>query len=1255
VRCACAIWLAVALILQPRIAASAQITQQALIISGRVTGPGETPIPDARVVVRPAGTGASDSTTTDSTGWYRITVAARDSLTVSVKAVGFASLDRSIVRPNSPLRDITIDFALSTATTVLQAVKVKALRPILPHPEAAMPRPAGERDAHLSVGSGASGDVTGSVDAALAMIDGILPSPQGSGTASTAFGLPADQNGATLNGADATVSVPRDGPRRSVRLSTYDPKIGRFSGVQIATQLQSGTDYRSRTLHGTLDTPTLEWPTAATSRVGGEYQNAILSGAMSGPIRPGKTLYSTAYQLGRYTSRVSALNNASSDALDAFGLTRDSVDKLLATAKTLGVSSTAASNSPWATTTDASVMARVDFTPAAEPFITGDPDPEVYMLAAASIRASSGLGIGITSLPSRATHSSHRDGLLQFDYAPYLLRALDETKVTVSASEDESQPDVPYPGIAVLLDAPQASDSDSGHDAATWADLGGNGNSQRTNRWQVEVSHDVSWTTIARTHTFDVYAEGEVSHLDQLLHVNSLGTFTFRSLSDFERGQAASFTRQFSSVPSGGSTVRAVLALSDTYLAGPVAHPKTWTESQYGDGLRLQYGARLELERFGERAGFNAEVASAFARRNDHLPNSIAVLPMAGFTWTRGMFAVPIANGVAIRTRNTISGGVREYRAPVSQDDINRVAGSSGLPEATQQISCVGPAVPLINWRAYALSPTSIPAECRDALLGSAFVEAGAPIVLFARDFSAARSWRGELNWDHTLSSRLDGKLSVTHATNIGGIEPYDLNLDATRRFALHSESDRPVFVSPSAIDPASGAVSTSESRRSADFANVIELRSRLRSWQQQLTGRIEYEIGPSNFGATDTPNTPAFTGSLQASYTYARGRAETSGFSGTTGAEPRIIVWAPAAIPTHTLKLTFTGHLKDWFSVSAFASLYSGFPYTPMVVGDINGDGYSNDRAFVFKPTDVADASLRAGMADLLTSAPRRAKDCLTAQLGSIAANGSCIGPWSVSLPAIAVELDPYRLGFGNRGSISVYIDNPLGALDRLVHTDAHLRGWGTPAVPDPRLLTVRGFDVPSGTFLYTVNPRFGRRSTVGQPPFRITLDVRLDIGPNRETEAIAVQMRRASEMSGVSPPRSADIAHGLEAMARLYGNTDFTMLRRNATALGLDSTQSDSIFRIIDAYSASRDSIYAGLAVYLAAHATSVGRRETRDQWHAAIATAIALSYRTAVRIRALLTPDQIAQVRAQGGNWVDDTPEWLRNELRKPLMPH
>ena len=79
-----------------------------------------------------------------------------------------------------------------------------------------------------------------------------------------------------------------------------------------------------------------------------------------------------------------------------------------------------------------------------------------------------------------------------------------------------------------------------------------------------------------------------------------------------------------------------------------------------------------------------------------------------------------------------------------------------------------------------------------------------------------------------------------------------------------------------------------------------------------------------------------------------------------------------------------------------------------------------------------------------------------------------------------------------------SLNIANPLGGLDQLLHGRA-MRGWGRARIPDPVLYTVRGFDAAARSFRYDVNSRFGSTDparSLARTPFRITLDVRIDLG---------------------------------------------------------------------------------------------------------------------------------------------------------------
>ena len=180
--------------------------------------------------------------------------------------------------------------------------------------------------------------------------------------------------------------------------------------------------------------------------------------------------------------------------------------------------------------------------------------------------------------------------------------------------------------------------------------------------------------------------------------------------------------------------------------------------------------------------------------------------------------------------------------------------------------------------------------------------------------------------------------------------------------------------------------------------------------------------------------------------------------------------------------------------SVTAFGRFQSGNPFTPMVSGDVNGDGYNNDRAFIYNPATTTNPTLAAAMQNLLTSAPSSVRDCLKKQLGTIAGKNSCEGPWSTSL-SLRIALVSQALKIPDRATISLGIANPLTGVDALVHGSNNLHGWGAPSFVDPTLLYVRGFDPTSQKYIYDVNPRFG-----AEPP-----------GERAQPRADAAHARRA------------------------------------------------------------------------------------------------------------------------------------------------
>ena len=322
-----------------------------------------------------------------------------------------------------------------------------------------------------------------------------------------------------------------------------------------------------------------------------------------------------------------------------------------------------------------------------------------------------------------------------------------------------------------------------------------------------------------------------------------------------------------------------------------------------------------------------------------------------------------------------------------------------------------------------------------------------------------------------------------------------DLNLHTTPAFMLADEGNRPVYAPAAAIVTGTGQVTSGGSRIYPQYGQVLELTSGLQSDTRQLTLSLN--------GATAGGTVFTFA------YTLQRTRDQSSftccsaaqGFaSPTTAGNPNISEWAPGDQDIrNTIQTYFTKPIKDWLDLTANARLSSGAPFTPIVSGDINGDGSHNDRAFIFDPATAGNPALASAMKQLLASSPSNVRDCLTSQLGTVAGRNSCRGPWTPSLD-MQMNFHPDGFGLHRKMTFSLVGSNVLAGLDQVLH-GSNLRGWGQFNRADPTLLYVRGFDPVKQEFIYDVNGRFGSNNSaraVYRQPFVLALQARLALGPD-------------------------------------------------------------------------------------------------------------------------------------------------------------
>ncbi|MEP6765905.1 MAG: hypothetical protein ABJB66_16440, partial [Gemmatimonadaceae bacterium] len=770
---------------------------------------------------------------------------------------------------------------------------------------------------------------------------------------------------------------------------------------------------------------------------------------------------------------------------------------------------------------------------------------------------------------------------------------LSETQMALSGSHSDGNRYLNLPNALVRI----ASDFGTETNAVQQVVIGGNPSLDRTQTTALLAGNNqLSWFSANNKHRLKLSSELSAETLNEQLATNTLGSFRFNSLADLEDGRASSFIRQLASPKHDVVNYRAGLALGDAYAPIPA--------------LQLQYGVRVDVNRFNAPPVANPLVQSTFGFANDAVPNRIDFSPRLGFSWSYGSaHQVGALSGSSRAPRATVRGGVGLFQGVPSSSSIVSSLDNTGLPSAARQLTCTGPASPIANWSLYR-DNANIPTTCADGAGALPFVNDRPNVTLYDRNFSPPKSIRSNVQWaGQVLDGRFNLQMDFTESYNLSQAGTVDLNFLPTTQFALAQEGNRPVFVPMDNVDPLTGATGNA-SRRSTQFASVTQLRSDLQSEARQFT------IGISPTGVHTT-----FQWSL--AYVHANIRDQVRGFTSTAG-NPLDREWGRSSLDArHQVVYSLGYNLLDLFRVSWSGSLRSGNPFTPYVGNDINGDGRANDRAFVFDLANVNDVALRDGISALLNSGPRAVRQCLQRQMNHVAQRNSCEGPWTSSA-SLNISFNPVRWWRSNRLDVAFQVSNPLGAADLLLHGANELRGWGQPAAVNDNLYFVKGFTTATNSFVYDVNSRFGDSSPAHnsiRAPVMLTAIVRFDFGPTRERQSLSSQLDRGRREGGTKMSEGA-----LKSLLNSGGVFNpLAAILRNGDTLKLTSPQSDSLTVLSALYNRRIEQTWAPIVKKLAALPASYNRGDAYDLYVSGRHQTIDMLSSLAPSVLSLLTASQ------------------------------
>ena len=699
---------------------------------------------------------------------------------------------------------------------------------------------------------------------------------------------------------------------------------------------------------------------------------------------------------------------------------------------------------------------------------------------------------------------------------------------------------------------------------------------------------------------------------------DAFGTYSFNTLADIGAVRPASYTRTRQQPSRDGATWNTAIAL---------AH--RWSPSRV---FQVMWGARVEGNRFIGAPARNTALETALNLRTDNMPSAIAVSPRVGMTW----YLVQDEAGSTSTTNSDlmsrsriplgmIRAGVGEFRGLYRADALADADGATGLPDAFRRLTCVGASTPRPVFSSSSSAP--IPSTCQPG--APTLADATPSVSLLGSGYQPPRNWRASLGWTSRFA-KIDYRVDATYALNYNQASIIDRNLRATPVFTLASEAGRAVFVPVTSVDPGSGGVQSAAARIASTFGSVVERvgdqRGRARNVTLSLTPDLS-ELGDGDFY-------------VNVNYTYASARAAARGLDGGAAGDPRTIEWARSPFDIrHQVITQMSRSFPGGVGLSLFLNLQSGLPFTPLVAGDINGDGRANDRAF------IPSASTPA-LTELISAAPSGASRCLTVQRGAIAARNSCEGPWSQAM-ALRLDVPARLLGLPNRARLALQFANPLGALDAALHGSDELRGWGSSSTPDPVLLVPRGFDVATNAFRYDINPRFGetRPSRVTRPldPYGVTLDVRMDLSVQQEVQELKRQLK---------PGRNGDRRPRLSTdslMARYQRSMPslFSALQVFSDTLLLTPLQMDSLARHEVRYRASLDTIYRPVVTYLAALPDAYDGLEALQRVQLADSLAWDVTYETGALSKKVLSAVQLTIVQEFLKRVMDESPASMRRD--------
>jgi Carboxypeptidase regulatory-like domain/TonB dependent receptor len=461
---------------------------------------------------------------------------------------------------------------------------------------------------------------------------------------------------------------------------------------------------------------------------------------------------------------------------------------------------------------------------------------------------------------------------------------------------------------------------------------------------------------VSGNHRLILGVQGErIDMVDNVVGVPG-GEWSFDNLDDLEQGQASRYTRDLPIA--ADSQVKFRINQIGVYLQDQ------WLPTA---NLALTAGLRLDVP-FVPTGPKRHPAATRDLRINT------ALTPGGNPLWSPrfGVNYDPSGRGTTV-----LRGGVGFFAGHPAYVWFRDVYGSTGAQVLT--LKCVGGSVPN-----FTLDPGSQPEDCDEP------TPRGTSLVFFDPEFRFPQTLKLALGTDLLLPAGIVGTLDFLYTRGINSMHMEDVNLVGPVATAT-GEAGRPIYGridSQTALaypdrwsDSLGGVYQIHNGRGDRSYSFTVQL-------QKSLVNGTELSAAYTYTDAKDRMNMDANSGDDNTGSTPVNGALEHRELTTSFWERP------------HKVTLVATTDLPLGFRLGLTYIGMSGAPYTYVVLGDPNADGFtqgfglSNDVVYV--PRDAGDVTLvdEPGLYEALDSLILD-EPCLRSQRGRLLERNSCRDPW--------------------------------------------------------------------------------------------------------------------------------------------------------------------------------------------------------------------------------------------------------------------